>query len=102
MERVVQPVVDPGEGQSLGSGLAVRVGAFFRSELEQGLGSVEVVVELAGLSGEEQVLDGLADQGGALDLFRDAVAQVVVEVGGTEATEISVCYIGILDALIMK
>ncbi|GGV03503.1 hypothetical protein GCM10010260_45300 [Streptomyces filipinensis] len=45
-----------------------------------------MVVELPGLSGEEQVLDGLADQRGALDPLDESVAEVVVEIRGTEGS----------------
>jgi hypothetical protein len=60
----------------------VRVGAFVRGELQEGLGAGQVVEQLPGLAGEEQAAGDVADQRQAGDLLRDPVAQVVVQEGG--------------------
>ncbi|GAB7188603.1 hypothetical protein ATKI12_8434 [Kitasatospora sp. Ki12] len=59
-------------------------GALLGGEQHQRLGAGQVVVELLRLALEELVLGGVADQGGALDPFGDAVVEGVVEVGGVE------------------
>jgi hypothetical protein len=60
VEGVIQPVVDPGQGQALRADLAVRVGAFVRGELQDGLGTGQVVNQLDGTSRSGSIISGFA------------------------------------------